>query len=257
MSYQATEWVRKLRGVNSGEKAVLMQIGCHLDQRTNVARVSIAELAIDAAKSERQIIRILKQLQDFRDEHPNGIVRRIGGGNGRRNVAIYSLVGFEAQNVASSQPKRLTFALRKGDIPAEKGDIGDALIRNRRIPKQIQEENHHGCAEMKVWWFRLKEDLKARVGLAEWNRWVRPIFLLKVLSHTHLLLAAPPNKNIHRAYKQHEQWLRQVLSVQGYCCSLTVYPGELELERLVVENDGWREVANRLLSKKLPAGVPA
>jgi hypothetical protein len=147
MSYQGSEWARQVRlGVNRGEKAVLLVLGHLQDQRTNVIRASVPGIARDTGIGERQVIRILHQLQVPRSGYTQGIVKQIGGGIGRGNVSTYSLVGFEQQPVQKPVDKKIceqekvTFQPAKGDIPAGKGDIGDSaykeVIRTSKEPKR-------------------------------------------------------------------------------------------------------------------------
>jgi len=103
---------------------------------------------------------------------------------------------------------------------------------------------------MKVW-LEFKEELKTLLGIDEWKAWVRPIYFLKALDHKHLLLAAPPNTKIVSAYRKRESWLRQMLKQRGgYCCSLTKYPEDWQLERAAQMNPEWEEVVRRVLRKK-------
>lgn len=132
MSHQGTEWAVNCRGVNRGEKAVLMQIGHELDQRSNVARISLPVIADRSEMSLRQVIRVLQQLQDKK------ILKRIGGGDGRGNVSLYSFLGFVAKKISPAQ--RVTFQHEKGDIPARKGDIPASAIRKERTSEELQEE---------------------------------------------------------------------------------------------------------------------
>ena len=141
MSWQGTKWARNIRGVNRGEKAVLMQLGHDLDQRTNVVRLSVDDIAEAAEMEERQIRRILKQLEAPRDGYAKGIIKKISGGLGKHNKSIYSFVQFKAAGKADIQfPEKRTFQPRKADIPAAKADIGDSAIMNIRTSEELQEE---------------------------------------------------------------------------------------------------------------------
>jgi hypothetical protein len=140
VSYQGTEYARGIRGVNSGEKAILMQLGARLDQRTNRARASNAELARDAEKSPRQVGRIMQRLGLPRDGHPFGIVKREDGGLGRNNVSVYSFVGFRCQKGDILCLEKRTSLTGKGDILAGKVDIGDTRINRVRAQEELQKK---------------------------------------------------------------------------------------------------------------------
>ena len=106
---------------------MLLYMAHKQDQRTNVARVSITDIAQNVDMNSRQITRILQQLGAPRLGHPEGIIKRIHGGNGRGNVALYAFVEFgESQQKAdisatkndNSDTERVKFLASKGDISA-------------------------------------------------------------------------------------------------------------------------------------------
>lgn len=141
MSYQGQAWAWKIRGINRGERAVLDFIAWRQDQRTNVAKAALAEIAEHCEMGERQVTRILQQLDEKR------IVKRIMGGDGRGHIPLYSLVGF----VLKATKKGDIPTIGKGDIlaperatfPAEKGDIPDTLIRKEEKSLRNPEENRN------------------------------------------------------------------------------------------------------------------
>jgi hypothetical protein len=257
MSFQGTEWAVNVRGVNRGEKAILMQIGHKLDQRTNMARISVPEIACGAEMTERQVYRILDQLEKPRVGHSKGILKRVGGGVGKGNVSIYSFIGF-AKKI--SPPEKVTFPAAKGDISAAKGDIRDSAIRNIRTSEELQEENQlitpNGALTSKnpalSFWLKFKDELLRDPSIPEdYRRWLRPLYFLKELSGGHLLLALPPNNKLFAAYKSNEHWLRERLAVHERLCSATVYPDEWEARAL------GSEVEQRLYGKKEPQKASA
>ncbi len=134
MSYQGTEWARKIAGKH-GEKSVLAAIGHRLDQRTNIAHVSESELARATELSERQVRRNVRRLQE------RGVLIQTGG-RGPLNFARYSFVGFECQKADILQLKNRTFATGKPDICDGKPDICDTRINRVARPKKkkIKEE---------------------------------------------------------------------------------------------------------------------
>ena len=221
MSYQGQAWAWKVRGLNRGERAVLDFIAWRQDQRTNVAKASLAEIAEHCEMGERQVTRILQQLDEKR------VVKRILGGDGRGRIPLYALVGFKME-------KREIFAAEKGDIsgvsipervtfPSEKGDISDTLIREEETPqvKAIQEiqnitpdgaltEISPNAAALKTW-LKVKDDLRRQ--RPEWEPWLRPMYFVRVHgeNNTSLALALPPTRAICEAYNAAKREFNQEL----------------------------------------------
>jgi len=255
MSYQGSEWTRKIRGPKRGAKSVLNLLGAIQDQRSNIARISIPESALDVGLSERQVSRNLRKLEMPWPGYPRGIIKREGGGRGRGDVVRYSFIGFEVRKGDILGPGRMTFANEKSDTSAEKGDMASVCINRVRAqeeePKKPQEEKQNSTPHgVLSFWLKFKDQIKTELPEQDWSAWLRPLFLLKELSSKHLLLALPPNSRVMEAYKAKEPWLRQRLGSLGYCCSATKYPDEFELDKAVERNPEWAEVRDRLLRTK-------
>jgi hypothetical protein len=139
MSYQGSEWARKVRGVNRGEKAVLMLMGHFQDQRTNVIRVRVSDVQENTEICGRQVRRILQQLESPRLDHPKGIIKQIGGGIGKGNVSLYSFIGFAIAKADISDDQKRTLETPKADILEAKADISDSAIRNIRTSKNCKQ----------------------------------------------------------------------------------------------------------------------
>lgn len=82
-------------------------------------------------------------------------------------------------------------------------------------------------------WCALKEQLRNELSVDEWNRWVRPMLLLRVLplgpGQKHLLAAIPPSSRIEAAALSRLPLMRELLRPAGYNLSLTKYPDEWQI----------------------------
>ena len=78
-----------------------------------------------------------------------------------------------------------------------------------------------------------KEKLRCMLTTEEWDRWVRPMLLLKVLpadgEQKHFLAALPPNSQIQSAAIKRLPMMRELLAPAGLNISLTRYPDEWEI----------------------------
>src|ERR1700730_4901049 len=148
-----------------------MQLANQHDQRTNIIRISRPALAAAAVMSERQVVRILQQLELPRMGYPKGILKRVSGGAGKGNISLYSFVGFSVAKGDIPDTQKVTLETPKGDIPAAKGDIGDSAIRNIRTSKELQEENQNNTPNgaLKIW-FEIKQILQDEFPEADWIR---------------------------------------------------------------------------------------
>jgi DNA-binding transcriptional ArsR family regulator len=236
MSYQGTEWARRISG-NRGEKNVLAQLGHRLDQRTNIAHVSEFDLARDTGLSERQVRRILRQLEE------RGIVKQTGG-RGRGNFARYSFVGFQCGKGDILSLEKRSFETGKADIPAAKADIGETAIRKEEASKKPQEETpqRHGFAELDAGcspqtakainvWTGIKKRLKLSLAPCEFSQWIRSTLVLRVMGDC-ILLAHPPDGRINEKLRACSELQRMVRDA-GYGGALfTAYPDDFDLRKL-------------------------
>ena len=82
-------------------------------------------------------------------------------------------------------------------------------------------------------WLALKERLRSEVSSEEWDLWVRPMLLLKVLpvdaERKHLLAALPPSSRIQAAALKQLSMMKELLAPAGLNISLTRYPDEYEI----------------------------
>jgi helix-turn-helix protein len=99
-------------------------------------------------------------------------------------------------------------------------------------PLEIQ----HGDAALNAMpaWLSFKEQLRSELSEEEWNLWVRPMFLLRVLpagsEQKHLLAALPRNGRIQAAASRRQPLMRELLAPAGFNISLTRYPDEWEIQ---------------------------
>ena len=79
----------------------------------------------------------------------------------------------------------------------------------------------------------LKEELRGEMSAEEWDLWVRPMLLLKVMpvdgERKHFLAALPPNSRIQSAALTRLPMMRELLAPAGLNISLTRYPDEWEI----------------------------
>ncbi len=244
MSYEGTEWAWSIRGLNGGERGVLDYICHRQDQRTNIARVSVPEIALKVGRTERQVTNILRRLESERANYPSGIIKRVHGGNGRGRVALYALVGFEwRRKTEIPAVQRVKFPAQKGEVSAEKDEIIDTLIRNEGTSEELPEEkqHHHSSTALKQAikdWLVIKKQLQARLPENEYDLWARPMYLAACSDHGTasskkcMRLALPPNNRIIRAAIAREQLLGDLAEKAGYEVSVGKYPDQYELERV-------------------------
>jgi len=94
--------------------------------------------------------------------------------------------------------------------------------------------NHHAHGALNDWLF-VKAKMEGLLARDEYNLWMRPMYLLKVMGKQ-MLLSLPRNRRIIDAARSHQALLSRLLREKGYSgCSLTRYPDGYERERLAVE----------------------
>ena len=93
-------------------------------------------------------------------------------------------------------------------------------------------ESHHTRSAALTCWLAVKSDLEKQLPRNEWNLWVRPALLLKVMSGGVLLIALPPNRQIIDAAKARTYALKDLVQSRGYSgVVFTRYPALEERER--------------------------
>jgi hypothetical protein len=133
MSWDASRYVRKLRGVTRTEKVVLFVLAEYHNQKAQVAWPALPTLAADVNISERQLIRILQSLEVPREDHPQGILRRARKSDGRGAITEYSFPEMVGKGDISPR-ERVTFS-------TQKGDISDTAIRKEPYEPELEPKN--------------------------------------------------------------------------------------------------------------------
>lgn len=94
--------------------------------------------------------------------------------------------------------------------------------------------NPHASGAM-THWLTAKAKLEGALTRAEFNCWLRPMYLLKVMGST-LLLALPPSGRIIAAARAQKETLRRVVAEFGYQeVAFTRYPDQYERSRVRAE----------------------
>ena len=117
-------------------------------------------------------------------------------------------------------------------------------------------EKHHASGALSGAlkdWFSIKEKLKTQLSAEEWNLWVRPARLLKVVSGSCMLIAVPASNPIMLAAKGRQEMLHGLARSLGagyHEVGITRYPDDYQLERAAeLYPQEWGDVAERILKK--------
>jgi len=103
-------------------------------------------------------------------------------------------------------------------------------------PSLEPSENHHACGALNDW-LQIKSKLEKQLPEEQFKLWLRPMYLLKVMSGRVLLLALPPNGRIVEAARFHQEELLKLVREAGYSSfCLRRYPDNYERERLRKEH---------------------
>jgi hypothetical protein len=85
-------------------------------------------------------------------------------------------------------------------------------------------------------WLEVKSELRERLGKEGW-KWLRPMYLLKLMGGRCLLLALPANGEIIAGAQANKRLIQEVLDRRGYALAgLTRYPNAHELQRIRQES---------------------
>lgn len=95
------------------------------------------------------------------------------------------------------------------------------------------ETTHHHASGALENWFSIKNEMRSVVGPDEWQLWVRPAYLLSVMSGGVLLIALPPSGRIVERARSRLPDLCRLAEQRGYRGLVyTRYPDEYERERI-------------------------
>ena len=93
--------------------------------------------------------------------------------------------------------------------------------------------HQHACGAALRHWLAVKAELQQQLPADEWKLWVRPAYLLAVMSGGVMLVALPPNGRIAEAAKARLPSLRAIVRAAGYSdVQLARYPDDYERERV-------------------------
>lgn len=102
--------------------------------------------------------------------------------------------------------------------------------------------HQHACGAALKHWLAAKAELQQQLPASEWSLWVRPAYLLTVMSGGVLLVALPPNGRIVEAARARLPSLRVIVRAAGYSdVQLTRYPDDYERERVRQEYPAFYE----------------
>ena len=255
MSWQATAYVKTLVTAPNGEpitrseKLLLFVLADSHNAGRRVAWPSVTTMAFDCLMSERQIQYILRSVE------PKGIIEIIRPlRTGRGYYQCYRFVALDAdcdvkqkgamvapfsapetaQEPCKTTHKRTKEGCKIARLHKESGIEQGTLVTKNITPDGALTNDLRKHA-LKTW-LATKDRLNGMLPEREWKLWVRPAYLLKPLSGSHLLIALPPNNAIMRAAQNRLETLRAVLAESGYNASFTRYPDGYDRERLRVEH---------------------
>jgi hypothetical protein len=116
-------------------------------------------------------------------------------------------------------------------------------------------------------WLQIKEHLKATLPVEDFNLWVRPMYLFRVMADGFLLFTLPPNDLMFSAARANQHMLIELLQKHGGerhgggptypACSFTYYPDEYQLDRMRREAPEFYEQLPEALKKRRPEKVLA
>jgi hypothetical protein len=204
---------------------------------------AILRLAAYSKLSERKVQYIVRDLCN------RGILSQLAPANtwNKRRPSIYrvnELAMVEDPKMSPYRTDQLWLpgirrtGAQRAPVPVQDLNLTGAQCApdSRSKPNSKAIEIQHGDAELNSMpaWLSFKEQLRAELSPEEWNLWVRPMFLLRVLpanaDQKHLLAAIPPNGRIQNAAIKRLPMLRELLEPVGFNISLTRYPDEWEIQ---------------------------
>ena len=229
MSVQAISWVLDNSKSRLAARHVLISIANHCNRFGANAFPSIATIAAESNLSDRQVQRSIPKLVALGE-------LAIEHGAGPSQSHLYRLPKMRGDNLspAASQNELDVTWVATSDPLRDDKSIG-AIRKNRPVTVLQPSKNHHACGALKDW-LTVKGTIARHLPEEEFNLWVRPMYLLKIMSGKVMLLALPPNTRIIRAAKANNKLLTEVIVAAGYAGHrFTVYPDGHTYERLRTE----------------------
>jgi hypothetical protein len=249
MSWWATAHVGTATHAPNGEaltrdeKLMALILADHHDPAEDCSWPGVFRLAEMALMSKRHAITVLHSL-----ERKEFLV--IVRGSGRGHGSEYHLLTVPPQPSAIGQKKgaqrapftseeKLRERVQKGctEQPERVQKGCTARERYKEEPTDPIEPTKLSTAgaALKAWLW-IKTELQKQLPEQEWRLWVRPAYLLKVLSGSTLLVALPPSGRIIEAAQIRAPDVLAVIAREcGYVVKFTRYPDGYDRERLRAE----------------------
>jgi hypothetical protein len=125
-------------------------------------------------------------------------------------------------------------------------------FRNQEQEQEQEQnsQNHHAFGAAMIRWAAVKLELQKQLEPADYNLWVKPAYLLKLMGGG-ILVALPANGRVIDAAKANQDLWTKAAAKQGFAgVSFTRYPDEHELQRLKKENPEFFAQFSPALQKK-------
>jgi Helix-turn-helix domain len=236
MSDKARNYVKHLDNsrLRPPNKSFLFFLADYHNVYQSSAWPSLQTLAEDTGLSLRYIRRLVKQCVEL------GLISHESGlGRGNRSRFRFT----ELDTVFSKRFEDDNQGRIGGRKVGQKGGQHDSSIRSEPKPEpEPRTEDPHASVAMKAW-LTIKEQLRSELPRPEWELWVRPTYLLKVMDHKFLLLAMPPSSKIIEAAQKRKALLSTKMAEVGYAFGFTKYPDDFQRHRL--EMEGWKFTSKR------------
>jgi hypothetical protein len=249
LSWQATAYVKDLltcpdgARLSRGQKLLAFTLADYHNTHRHAAWPSIPTLAREALISLAQAKRDLAYLE----EHL--LIRKVRPEKmGRGWVCAYEFLALDTEKelvkgvhheplfcAQESGSKGAHREQQSGSEGVQKGLTVNNAIRKSKEPEQKESKEQHACGAALKDWFSVKQELENRLPAEQFNLWLRPMYLLKVMSGNVLLLSLPANGRIIQAACKRESsdLLQQTVQQFGYGgFTLTRYPDDYERDRI-------------------------
>jgi hypothetical protein len=274
MSWKATAMVKELTHALDGSpiprdaKLVYQILADYHNTARRAAWPAVAELCRLCIMSERHCWRQLAWLED------HGEILREGVRGGAGRTTSYRIIRLDGDGVNPDGQSGLegpeSLPRQSGKIknfPAENPDTTlppsaantdkTLTARSGAIRKPVNRldliepvEPHAFGAAMKVW-IAIKTELQEYLSEEEWQRWVRPALLTKLMGDKVYLVGFPPNGRIIEAAERQKPLVQKLArnhGLQGIVFSR--YPDEFELNKIrELYPEQWQSFAPALQAK--------
>lgn len=225
MSERALNYVRSLmrEQVTAQQKNLLRIIADHHREQYGAAHVALDTLCDETLIERRNLRRMLHSLSSIVEYLP---------GAGRGNFGQFRFIALPVETPLETGVKR---GLKGGG----KGVFSAPAIRKKNLDQdQIQNQEHHASelsrpelARALNAWVKIKAQLKAQLPAADYDFWVRPMYLLRVAGDC-MMLTVPPSSEVATKAKS-SPLLQERIRAAGYSGgALQFYPDAWQLERM-------------------------